>query len=122
MKSVKPSSDKRRRTYIRLVGEISHALNQALGEEHEDRNLTRAQMAATLGWDRASITKLLSGTRNMTLETLADLAFALDRPVRVSLPSRTRHTNKRMGKPDASDTGGNAEAAGQPKLLEAHPT
>lgn len=121
MKSVKPSSDKRRRTYTRLVGEISHALNQALVEEHEDRNLTRAQMAAALGWDRASITKLLSGSRNMTLETLADLAFALDRPIRVSLPSRTRHTNSRVGSPDASDSGRSIEATPR-KCLEAHPS
>ncbi|MGQ3299656.1 helix-turn-helix transcriptional regulator [Reyranella sp.] len=120
MKSVKPSSDKRRRTYTRLVGEISHALNQALVEEHEDRNLTRAQMAAALGWNRASITKLLSGSRNMTLETLADLAFALDRPIRVSLPSRARRTNKRVGNPDASDSGSRFDAASA-KPLEAQP-
>jgi transcriptional regulator with XRE-family HTH domain len=88
MKSVNAGTNKRRRTYTRLVGEIQHVLNQALTEEHAARGLTKAAMADTLGWHRSSITKLLSGTRNMTLETLADLAFALNRPVKVSLPSR----------------------------------
>lgn len=89
MKSVKAKIDKRRLTYTRLIGEIHDALNKALTEEHAARKLTKAEMAKILGVDRASITKLLSGTRNMRLETLADLAYALDRPVKVLLPSRS---------------------------------
>ena len=93
MKSADLNVDKRRLSYTRLIGEITHALNQALTEENAERKLTRAKMADILDVDRATITKLLSGTRNMRLETLADLAYALNRPVRVSLPSRTRASN-----------------------------
>ncbi len=101
MKSVRAKVDKRRLTYTRLIGEIHHALNQALTEEYSTRKLTKAEMAKILGTDRASITKLLSGTRNMRLETLADLAFALNRPVKVSLPSRSG-TNQYSDSPTPS--------------------
>lgn len=86
--SFKSRIDKRRQTYIRMLGEIAHALNQALEEEHARRGLTQADIARTLGKQKSFVSRKLSGDTNMTLETLADLAYALDRPVRVSLPSR----------------------------------
>ena len=90
MQSFNLEIDKRRRTYVRLIGEIQHALNQALTEEHTSRNLTKAQIATLLGKNKSFVTRKLSGSSNMTLETLADLAWALNRPVRVSLPSSGR--------------------------------
>jgi len=69
-----------------LLGQIQHVLNQALDDEHARRGLTRAEMARAIGRDKAFITKKLTGTSNMTLETLSDLAFALDRDIRISLP------------------------------------
>ena len=78
----------RRRTFVRLLGEIRHKLAQALEEEHSAHGLTKAEMARLLGRHPSFITRKLNGTSNMTLETLADLAWALDRPVRISLPAR----------------------------------
>ena len=86
--SFRSKIDKRRQTYIRLLGEIAHALNKALDEEHAQRGLTQADIARMLGKQKSFVSRKLSGDTNMTLETLADLAYALDRPVRVSLPSR----------------------------------
>ncbi|EWY39261.1 XRE family transcriptional regulator [Skermanella stibiiresistens SB22] len=80
--------DKRYYAYLRLVSDIKHALTQALAEEHAERGLTMADMARVLDVDRSHISRKLSGETNMTLETLADLAYALGRPVRVSLPPR----------------------------------
>ena len=78
----------RRRSYVRLIGEIQRALNSALEEEHTKRGLTRKEIADILGKDKSVITRKFAGSSNMTLETLADLAFALNRPVKVSIPSR----------------------------------
>lgn len=86
--SFRSKIDKRRQTYVRLLGEIAHALNKALEEEHAQRGLTQADIARMLGKQKSFVSRKLSGDTNMTLETLADLAYALDRPVRVSLPSR----------------------------------
>ena len=80
--------DKRRRTYVRLLGDIQHALNKALEEENAKRGLTRAEIARVIGRNKSFVTRKLNGSSNMTLETFADLAFALDRPARVSLPER----------------------------------
>ena len=88
MTSASPRLDKRRRTYVRLVGEIHHALNQALGEEKEKRGLNMTKIAKALGIGRSAVSRKFDGRHNMTLETLADLAFALDRPVKVTLPER----------------------------------
>jgi transcriptional regulator with XRE-family HTH domain len=82
------SLDPRRRTFVRLIGEIRHALNTALAEEHEKRGLTRAEIARLLGQSKSVVNRKLAGTGNMTLETVADLAYALDRPVKVDIPAR----------------------------------
>ena len=89
----------RRRTYARLIGEIQHALNEALTDEYKARGLTRSHMAEILGKDKSFVTRKLSGNGNMTLETLADLAYALDRPVRVSLPTRQVTGNAPLSQP-----------------------
>lgn len=85
MTSSSLSVDKRRRVYVRLLGDIQHALNQALEEEHKKRGLTRAEIARILDCDKGFVTKKLSGVTNMTLETLADFSFALGRRVAVQL-------------------------------------
>ena len=41
------------------------------------RNVTKADLARKLGVSRAHITQMLSGGRNVTLNTLADAAWAL---------------------------------------------
>jgi transcriptional regulator with XRE-family HTH domain len=88
MKSYNLHISKRRRTFIRLLGEIQNALLEALDEEHRSRGLTRAEIARLIGKNKSFVTRKLNGDSNMTLESLADLAFALDRPVKVRLPSR----------------------------------
>jgi transcriptional regulator with XRE-family HTH domain len=98
-----PSSDlkieKRRRTYVRLIGQIHHALNDALREEHERRGLTQTGMAEALDMSKSFVSRKMNGTSNMTLETLADLAFALDRAVSVNLRARTAPAGTNIFKP-----------------------
>lgn len=47
----------------------------------EENDVSRTQLADRIGKTPAYVSQLLSGSRNMTLRTLADLAFALDRRV-----------------------------------------
>lgn len=86
--SRKAPLNKRRRTYVRLIGEINHVLNEALAQEFERRQLTMTKMGEIIDRDKSFVSKKMNGTTNMTLETLADLAYALNRPVKVTLPSR----------------------------------
>ena len=84
-----PSSSKlkigpRRRNYVRLIGNVRHVLSQALVEE----GLTKSQVAVTLNTNPSFVTRKLAGTSNMTLETLADLAYAMNRSVEITLPKK----------------------------------
>jgi len=50
---------------------------EAVWELLEERCLTKADLASKLGTSRAHVSQLLSGTRNMTLRSLADISIAL---------------------------------------------
>jgi ribosome-binding protein aMBF1 (putative translation factor) len=107
-------SNPRRRSYVRLVGEIQRALNGALQEENQARGLTRKMIADLLGKNKSVITRKFAGSSNMTLETLADLAYALDRPVKVSLPSRHSPASSNYSHSPAAAQGTPAPAARPP--------
>ena|SRR5437763_4582675 len=79
---------KRRRVFARFLGKIQHAILKALEEEHAKRGLTRAEIARILDTDKGFITKKLNGMSNMTIETVADFAFAMDRDIQISFPER----------------------------------
>ena len=63
---------RRRYEAERLILQTTAAICEAM----EDRGLTRADIAGEMGNSRANVTQLLSGSRNMTLRTLAGLAHA----------------------------------------------
>ena len=49
---------------------------EEIAEAMVDRGISRADIAKRLGTSRANVTQLLSGSRNMTLRSLAKLAYA----------------------------------------------
>jgi transcriptional regulator with XRE-family HTH domain len=54
-------------------------------ESMEAAEVSKADLARDLATSRANVTALLSGSRNMTLRTLADLASVLGQRVEISL-------------------------------------
>lgn len=62
---------------------------EAIWKAMDEQGLTRAEMAEKLGTSRANITQLLSGSRNMTLRSLASLAFACEMRVETRLEELT---------------------------------
>lgn len=52
-------------------------VTEAIWAELDRQGITKAELAARLGKSKAYVTQLLNGSRNMTLRTLADIAFAL---------------------------------------------
>ncbi len=50
----------------------------------ERKGVTRAELARRIGKSKAFVTQILRGSRNMTLRTLADFAWALETRVRLS--------------------------------------
>jgi transcriptional regulator with XRE-family HTH domain len=71
--------------YERLLAEEALILDstELISELMHEKGLTRAELAKLIGKTRAFVTQVLAGNRNMTLRTLADLAFALDARVNV---------------------------------------
>jgi len=78
--TVKPDSE-----YERLLAEEALILDstELISELMLGKGLTRAELAKRIGKTRGFVTQVLAGNRNMTLRTLADLAYALDARVKV---------------------------------------
>ena len=67
---------------------------EAIAEALANQGLTHAQLAETLGTSRTNVTHLLSGSRNMTLRTLAALAHACGMRVDLKLEPLPPVTHK----------------------------
>jgi transcriptional regulator with XRE-family HTH domain len=65
----------------RLVAWATERLSEAM----EEGEVSKADLARLLETSRANVTALLSGGRNMTLRTLADVACVLGHRVEISL-------------------------------------
>jgi len=75
----------------------------------EDQGVSKAELAQRLGLSKARISQLLGGSSNMTIGTLAEIAFALgltlDKTFREYSARRHRVTEKRRkvdGRPDSN--------------------
>lgn len=62
-------------------------VTESICQRMEEQGLNKADLAEALGTSRANITQLLSGARNMTLRTLADLSFACGMRAEIDLDS-----------------------------------
>ncbi len=85
MSSLKFRISPRRRKFVHLAGKIQDELQKAFAEEHEKNGLTKSEVAQSLGTHKSFITRKLNGTSNMTIETLADFAWALNREIHFCL-------------------------------------
>lgn len=69
--------------YKKLVAQETLILEatEAICEVLEASGVTRKELGERLGCGKSHVTQLLSGERNLTLRTFADIAGALDRKV-----------------------------------------
>ena len=82
---------KRRRVYEResLAFEAAELISGLM----EQRQVSKTELAERIGASKSHVTQLLSGSRNMTMHTLADLAFALGHKIEIRA-HRTRSRAK----------------------------
>ena len=80
-------SEENRRLFAEegLILEVTESIWEAL----ERRGWSKAQLAEALHTSRANVTQLLTGSRNMTLRTLANIAFVLGCEVHTRLIDRS---------------------------------
>lgn len=77
MRSFKRNPDNRRQVYLALVGQVEGQLRDVYAKRHEAGLETQSSVAEKLGVHRSVVHHRLTGRQNMTLETLADMAWAL---------------------------------------------
>jgi transcriptional regulator with XRE-family HTH domain len=73
------SDPKRRRIYEREA--LAFEASELIARLMEDQEVNKSELAARVGTSKSHITNLLSGSRNMTMHTLADLTFVLGHKV-----------------------------------------
>jgi transcriptional regulator with XRE-family HTH domain len=69
-----------------FLARVRRELQKAFLEEKEARGVTQAKLARELGVDRAVVCRQLAGTSNLTLRTIADYAWALQRDLIFEMP------------------------------------
>jgi transcriptional regulator with XRE-family HTH domain len=79
---IESPSDERAYLAERLIIDVTESLEKQL----RAGGMSRSSVAKKLGKTPALVSQLLHGTRNMTLRTLSDLAWAAGRQVRIELP------------------------------------
>lgn len=65
--------------------------SEMIWERMEKKDMNKRALSKVLNKSPAYISQILDGTRNMTLRTLSDVAFALDSRVHVLLCDADRH-------------------------------
>ncbi len=85
MTSSRTPPSPRRAAYLRLAGQIEGQLRQAYQRRFDAGEINQSTLAAKLGIGRSVVHRRLSGQTNMTIETIADMAWALDVDIEVRL-------------------------------------
>ncbi|WP_138379183.1 helix-turn-helix domain-containing protein [Luteithermobacter gelatinilyticus] len=75
----------KRKVFANLLAELHEELYDIYQKRNEETGLTKADIAERLEVHRSLITKKFGGTSNLTLESVAYLAWALDCKPRVEL-------------------------------------
>lgn len=77
----------------RLVAEEAFILEatESLWHALEAHNISKAQLAERLNRTKGYVSQVLSGSRNMTLRTFADICFALKARPRIELDLEVRN-------------------------------
>jgi plasmid maintenance system antidote protein VapI len=84
LRSSRPRPSARRAVFLRLAGEIEGQLREAYHHRFQAGQINQSSLAERLEVGRSVISRRLNGQTNMTIETIADMAWALDLEVEVT--------------------------------------
>lgn len=103
--------DSRRKVYLSLTGQVESQLRDAYAKKHETDGVTQTGLAQKLGVNRSAINHRLRGRVNMTLETLADMVWALGLAIQIVIyDPRVAGTNWILSEDDGVEPSSKAEA------------
>jgi transcriptional regulator with XRE-family HTH domain len=79
MTSFRLKIDPKRRAVARFVMTVRDELQRALAEEAARTGLTKSEVANRLGIHRSAISRRIKGTDNLSLTSVAEMMWAMDR-------------------------------------------
>lgn len=94
----RPTVDNRKEVYLALVNSVEGQLRDAYADRHERGLDNQSTIARKLGVGRSVVNRRLSGRGNLTLETIADMVWALGQCINVDIfdPSSTPSNSARV--------------------------
>jgi transcriptional regulator with XRE-family HTH domain len=96
-----PREAPREEDFERLVAQemLIESATEKLLELMEREGVSKAELARRIGKSRPFITQVMDGSRNMTLRTVADLAFALGHQLRLGEAETPHALSGRISEP-----------------------
>jgi transcriptional regulator with XRE-family HTH domain len=70
--------------------ELIRQVTETIYDMMKKKRVTKAELARRMGRTNAYVSQILSGDRNLTLRTIADVALALEMHPRVALSDKSR--------------------------------
>ncbi len=71
----------RQRKVGRFIGAVRNEIQKAYAEEKAAGHTTQAELARNLGVSRSVVNRRIRGLQNLTVRSIADLAWALNREI-----------------------------------------
>jgi hypothetical protein len=95
LQSFRTQLNARRRAYVLLAAQIEQQLREAYDKRFRAGLATQSSLADKLGVNRSAVHHRLMGHTNMTIETIADMVWALDYAIEVKIfdPSERHGAN-----------------------------
>jgi hypothetical protein len=75
----------RRRVFLNLIAEIEGGLRTAFERWAKENNENQSGLAKKLGVDRSAVNRRLTGRVNLTIQTIADMVWALGYCIRIEI-------------------------------------
>ena len=92
----------RARSAGRFIGRVRHELLRVLSEKKAKNGISQQALAEKLNVHRSLINRQLSGEANLTLRSLADLAWALDMEISFELKKPTVEPGQNQASPTST--------------------
>jgi hypothetical protein len=71
--------------FLKVAGSIEAQLRDAYARLHDDNLENQSSLAEKLGVNRSVVSRRLTGQTNMTIETLADMLWALRLDIKIDI-------------------------------------
>ncbi|MEO5337954.1 MAG: helix-turn-helix transcriptional regulator [Magnetospirillum sp. WYHS-4] len=79
-----------------MVSKVHLEIDNAVRDWQDETGKPKAELARLLDVDKAVLSRRLNGTSNMTIKTIADLAWAIGREIEFSLRPHCRGRRKAL--------------------------